>query len=286
MAACNSFFILSFCLSSAILFSTIAATTPPLPPLNLIDTLQKGGQYSTLLLLLATTQVANELANELNNSFTKATFFAPTDGAFNSLQKGLLNSLTTEQMVKLLNFHVIPRLFTWSDFTNGVPPQQTQASGPDGPYFLNFTSISNQQVRVSTGLVETSFSNALNLTPPLAIYQVDQVLFPPDEFGVVSPPAPAPAPSPKSGAAPSSSPSPSSSASPSAPPPSSSPPQPSPPSPAGAAPSNPASDSPVPDAPGSTGSEVGSAPAALNGLWGLILSLMAAVGVAYIALVV
>ncbi|CAN6443535.1 unnamed protein product [Victoria cruziana] len=287
MATSNSFFnkILSICLSSAFFFSAIAARNPERPPLNLFDVLQKGGQYATLTLLLGTTQVENELANELNNSFTKATFFAATDGAFNSLEKGLLNSLSAEQLVKLLNFHVVPHLFTWSDFKNGVPTQQTQASGPDGPYFLNFTFISDQQVKVSTGLTETTFSNALNLTPPLAIYQVDRVLFPPDMFGAAAPPPPAPAPSPTSGPAPSSSLSPSPYLPPPAPP-SSSPPQLSPPAPVGPAPPNQAPAAiPAADVPGSTGSKLGSAPAAGNGVWGLMGRLMAAAGVSYVVLV-
>ncbi|XP_049931637.1 fasciclin-like arabinogalactan protein 6 [Nymphaea colorata] len=291
MAASQALVILSLCLSSTLLFSSAPAQgqpAPPPPPLNLIDTLQKAGQYSTLIRLLGTTRVGDQLAYQLNN-FSKATFFAPTDAAFNSLPSGFLNTMSMEQQVKLLNFHVVPHLFTWNDFKNGVPPQATQASGPNGPYVLTFTFISDQQVKVSTGLVETIFTNALNLTPPLAIYQVDKVLIPPGMFSPSS--ASSSSPAPGSGSAPSSSASPpSSSAQPLAPsssssplpsaptPTSSSPPTHAPPSKSAPSPTTPRASAPAStgSAPASTSTETGSAPAGALGPWSLMGSLMAA----------
>ncbi|CAN6443534.1 unnamed protein product [Victoria cruziana] len=302
MAVSQASVILSMCLCSALLLSPAPAhaqEAPPPPQLNLIDTLQKAGQYSTLIRLLRSTRVGDQLAYQLND-YARATFFAPTDAAFDGLPPGFLNALTMDRQVKLLNSHVVPHFFTWSDFKNGVPPQQTQASGPKGPYLLTFTFVSDQRVKASTGSMETVFSNALNLTPPLAIYQVDEVLIPTGMFGPSSAPpssqAPASASAPSSSSAPPSSvqppaPSSSSSAPPSSEQPpapsSSSSPLPSTPSPRSSSPpshSPPSKSGPTPrasapassPAPASTSTETGSAPDRALWPWTLMASLMAA----------
>lgn len=60
---------------------------------------------------------------------------------------------------------------------------------------MNITAQSNgNQFNVSTGVNTVSVTNALNVTAPLAIYSIDEVLLPLDLFGPKTPATPAAAP--------------------------------------------------------------------------------------------
>ncbi|KAH7548550.1 hypothetical protein ACOSP7_031792 [Xanthoceras sorbifolium] len=108
-----------------------APTPGPSGPLNVTGLLDKSGQYTMLINLLTTTQVASQIEN--------------------------------------------------------------QATDNDGQAFgLNFVS-QNNQVNVSTELVETQINNALSQEIPLAVYPVDKVLLPNELFGRKPPSASPPA---------------------------------------------------------------------------------------------
>lgn len=169
------------------------APGPIAAPLNLTGILEKGGQYTTLMRLLKETQVGEQIQSQLKNSYDGLTIFAPTDNAFNNLKPGTLNSLTPQEQVSLVLYHVLPRFYSLSTFETTSNPVRTQASGNNGVYSLNITSTSSQ-VNVSTGVDETQISNKLYSDFPLAVYSVDSVLLPYDIFGA-KPPAAAPAPS-------------------------------------------------------------------------------------------
>ncbi|KAK4745370.1 hypothetical protein SAY87_011682 [Trapa incisa] len=198
----SSHFVLLAILSSALLVvhspagtlaQTPAAPAPSPPgPLNFTGILAKAGQYTTFIhLLTVETQVAKQIDNQLNTSTEGLTVFAPTDNAFNNLKAGTLNSLSTEKQVQLLLFHVLPKYYSLQSLVTVSNPVRTQAN-----YGLNFTGLANtNQVNVSTGLVETLVNNALYQQSPLAVYQVDKVLLPPELFEA---PAPAGSPPPTS----------------------------------------------------------------------------------------
>ncbi|EAZ13030.1 hypothetical protein OsJ_02950 [Oryza sativa Japonica Group] len=141
------------------------ATGPP----NVTAVLEKGGQYTTFIRLMKETQQDTQLNSQLNNSFNGNgyTVFAPTDNAFNNLKPGTLNSLTQQQQA-----------------TPSAPSVRT-----DGPYTLNITSTTNNNVNVSTGVVEVTVTKALSAVKPLAVYSVDKVLLPFELFGVKAPAA-------------------------------------------------------------------------------------------------
>lgn len=121
---------------------TAAAPGPAGPP-NITAILTKGGQYTTLLRLMTTTQVADQINNQLNNSNSGLTIFAPTDNAFNSLPAGTLNSLSDQDKVSLIQFHVIPNYMTASNFETVSNPLRTQAGNSEnGEYPLNVTAAS------------------------------------------------------------------------------------------------------------------------------------------------
>ncbi|KAK4769818.1 hypothetical protein SAY87_030350 [Trapa incisa] len=191
--AASHFFLLAL-VSSVVLVvlsptGTLAQTpaTPapsPAGPLNFTGILAKGGQYTTFIhLLTVETQVAKQIDNQINTSTEGLTVFAPTDNAFNNLKAGTLNSLTTEKQVQLLLYHVLPKFYSLQSLVTVSNPVRTQAN-----YGLNFTGLANtNQVNVSTGLVETLVNNALYEKSPLAVYQVDKVLIPPELFEAPAP---------------------------------------------------------------------------------------------------
>ncbi|XVF44304.1 hypothetical protein PTKIN_Ptkin02bG0109800 [Pterospermum kingtungense] len=170
------------------------APAPALPgPLNFTGILDKNGQYTNFLRLLSQTQVGSQIQNQLNGTTEGFTVFAPTDNAFNNLKAGTINSLDEQQKVQLVLYHVLPKYYSLNDLQFVSNPVRTQASGQDGHLFgLNFIG-QNNQVNVSTGVVETQINNALTQHKPLAVYQADKVLLPAEFFEAQSPAA---APSP------------------------------------------------------------------------------------------
>ncbi|VAH78178.1 unnamed protein product [Triticum turgidum subsp. durum] len=147
------------------------SATPAGPP-NVTAILVKGGQYTTFN----------------GNGYT---VFAPTDNAFNNLKPGTLNSLTQQQQVSLVQAHILPQYYTMESFQTASNPVRTQASGEKEPITVNIVATNNQ-VNVTTGLVEVAVNNALSAVKPLAVYSVDKVLLPQALFGAKAP-APAPA---------------------------------------------------------------------------------------------
>ncbi|KAJ3693816.1 hypothetical protein LUZ60_009296 [Juncus effusus] len=171
-----------------------AAAPGPAGPPNITAILAKAGQFNTLIRLMKTTQVADQIDNQLNNSNSGITIFAPTDNAFTSLPSGTLNSLNDEQKVSLIQFHIVPNYMSTTQFQTASNPLRTQAGNAEnGEYPLNVTSTANQ-VNISTGVVNATMDNSIFSDGQLAVYQVDQVLLPLKLFGPhVSAPAPAPA---------------------------------------------------------------------------------------------
>ncbi|KAF8395205.1 hypothetical protein HHK36_019148 [Tetracentron sinense] len=188
---------LSFLLLTLLHCTTILAQSPaqspaPAGPTNISAILEKAGQYGTLIRLLRSTQMEDQINTQISNSNQGLTLLAPTDNAFSSLQSGTLNSLTDQQKVQLVQFHVIPSHLSISDFQTVSNPMRTQAgSSNNGRYPLNITTTGTR-VNISTGIVNATVANTIYTDSQLAVYEVDKVLLPLDIFG---PPAPAPAPS-------------------------------------------------------------------------------------------
>ncbi|OIV92159.1 hypothetical protein TanjilG_18731 [Lupinus angustifolius] len=181
-----------------ILFQTISAQLAPAPagPTNITQVLEKAGQFTTFIKLLKASQVDDRINAQLNNSNQGLTIFAPTDNAFSSLKPGTLNSITTQEQVQLIQFHILPTLYSISQFQTASNPLHTQAgSSDDGEYPLNVTTSGNQ-VNITTGVVDTTVSNTIYSDSQLAVYQVDKVLLPLALFSAPPTAAPAEAPAP------------------------------------------------------------------------------------------
>ncbi|XP_019199440.1 PREDICTED: fasciclin-like arabinogalactan protein 12 [Ipomoea nil] len=169
-----------------------AAGPAPSGPTNITRILEKAGQYTTFMRLLKITQVSDQINNQLNNSNQGLTVFAPTDNAFSGLKAGTLNSLTDQEKVELVQFHVLSSFFSMSQFQTASNPLKTQAGDSSGSFPLNVTTAGNQ-VNVTTGVVDSTVANTVYSDGQLAVYQVDKVLLPISLFGT---PAPAAAPAP------------------------------------------------------------------------------------------
>ncbi|KVH90799.1 fasciclin-like arabinogalactan protein 11 [Cynara cardunculus var. scolymus] len=182
--------------------TTLAQAPAPAPagPTNITKILEKAGQFTTLIRLFGMTQVGNQINTQLNNSNQGMTVFAPTDNAFSGLKAGTLNSLSDQQKVELLQFHVVPNFLSTSQFQTISNPLRTQAGDSASNKFpLNITTSGNQ-VNVTTGVVDATVANTIYTDGTLAVYQVDKVLLPMSLFGPQSPaPAPEPVKKKKSG---------------------------------------------------------------------------------------
>ncbi|XP_024026372.1 fasciclin-like arabinogalactan protein 12 [Morus notabilis] len=176
--------------------TTLAAESPvqaPSPgPTDVSKVLEKAGGFSVFIRLLKSTSVSIQIENQLNVSNT-LTIFAPTNGAFSALKPGTLNSLSTEQKVQLVQYHILPSSVSLQNFQTLSNPVRTQASNTyDFP--LNIT-VEGNWVNISTGIVNTTISATVYEDNQLAIYKVDKVLLP---LGIFAPrpkplvPAPAP----------------------------------------------------------------------------------------------
>ncbi|KAF4354665.1 hypothetical protein CsatB_030674 [Cannabis sativa] len=174
---------------------TAAPALPPGPPpsTDIYKILTKAGQFTVLIRLLKSTQVGNQINNQLGSTNSELTMFAPSDSAFSNLKTGTLNGLTDQQKVQLLQFHLVPSFISITNFQTMSNPVQTQASDTY-EYPLNITT-SGSQVNITTGIVNTTISGTVYSDNQLAVYQVDKVLQP---LGIFAPrplpPAPAPAP--------------------------------------------------------------------------------------------
>ncbi|KAJ4972024.1 hypothetical protein NE237_005123 [Protea cynaroides] len=187
------------CFSLTLLFTTTLAqssTSAPAPsgPTNITAVLEKAGQFSILIKLLKSTQAGDQINTQLNNSNQGLTIFAPPDNAFSNLQAGTLNSLTDQQKMELLQFHVLPTYVSLSQFQTVSNPLRTQAGNSNnGEFPLNVTTSGNN-VNLTTGVVNATVANTIYSDGQLAVYQVDQVLLPLELF---PPTAPAPSDSKK-----------------------------------------------------------------------------------------
>ncbi|CAI9762066.1 unnamed protein product [Fraxinus pennsylvanica] len=140
------------------------ALVPVLPgPTNIIAILGKAKQYTSFIRLLKTTQLADQLNSQLDNSNQGFTIFAPTDVAFSNLKQGMLNSLTDQQKIQLIQFHVLPSFFSVSQFQTASNPLRTQV-GNDEQFPLNVTTTGNQ-VNITTDTVNATVATPAPLKP-------------------------------------------------------------------------------------------------------------------------
>ncbi|CAJ1962001.1 unnamed protein product [Sphenostylis stenocarpa] len=159
---------------------------------DIIKILRKAKSFNTLIRLLKTTQIINQVNAQLvtTKSGGGLTFLAPDDGAFSQLKPGYFNSLDDRQQKALIQFHVLPVYVSSSNFDSLSNPVLTLASDSPNGYQINVTAYGNS-VNISTGVVNATLTGIVYTDKTLAIYHVDKVLVPLD-ISKPKPPAPAP----------------------------------------------------------------------------------------------
>lgn len=167
-----------------------APTSPstPIVPTDTISVLLKAGHFITFARLMKATHVDTQLFAQLNSSTDGITMFAPNEDAFSKLRAGALDSLTDREKLSFVQFHILPRFLSPSDFQTLSNPVKTLA-GADSRFPLTITTSDNS-VTLNTGLSKTNILNTTYTDKQVAIYEIGKVLIPKDIF----PPAPAPAP--------------------------------------------------------------------------------------------
>ncbi|KAL2343260.1 hypothetical protein Fmac_004545 [Flemingia macrophylla] len=159
---------------------------------DIVKILRKAKSFNTLIRLLKTTQIINQVNAQLVTSKNGGlTILAPDDGAFSELKAGYFNSLGDRQQKALIQFHVLPVYVSSSNFDALSNPVLTLASDSPTGYQLNVTAYGNS-VNISTGVVNATLTGIVYTDKTLAIYHVDKVLIPLD-FSKPKPIAPAPA---------------------------------------------------------------------------------------------
>ncbi|KAJ9188877.1 hypothetical protein P3X46_000233 [Hevea brasiliensis] len=164
------------------------SSSPPPGPTDVIQILLKAGHFITFIRLIKATHVDFQLTSQLNSSTDGITVFAPTDTAFTNLKAGALDSLNDKEKLAFVQFHILPRFLSISDFQTLSNPVKTLA-GSDDRYPVNI-STTDSSVSISTGLTKTSIANTVYTDKQVAIYEIDKVLLP----KLLFPPATAPAP--------------------------------------------------------------------------------------------
>ncbi|CAK8530769.1 unnamed protein product [Lathyrus sativus] len=159
---------------------------------DIIKILRKAKSFNTLIRLLKTTQIINQINAQLVTTKSGGlTILAPDDGAFSQLKAGYFNSLGERQQKELIQFHVLPVYVSSSNFDSLSNPVLTLASDSPSGYQMNVTAYGNN-VNISTGSVNATLTGIVYSDKTLAIYHVDKVLIPLD---FSKPKALAPAPS-------------------------------------------------------------------------------------------
>ncbi|KAG4999963.1 hypothetical protein AAZX31_08G117000 [Glycine max] len=159
---------------------------------DIVKILRKAKSFNTLIRLLKTTQIINQVNAQLVTSKNGGlTILAPDDGAFSELKAGYFNSLGDRQQKALIQYHVLPVYVSSSNFDALSNPVLTLASDSPTGYQINVTAYGNS-VNISTGVVNATLTGIVYTDKTLAIYHVDKVLIPLD-FSKPKPIAPAPA---------------------------------------------------------------------------------------------
>ncbi|XP_045800047.1 fasciclin-like arabinogalactan protein 12 [Trifolium pratense] len=159
---------------------------------DIIKILRKAKSFNTLIRLLKTTQIINQINAQLVTTKNGGlTILAPDDGAFSQLKAGYFNSLGEHQQKELIQFHVLPVYVSSSNFDSLSNPVLTLASDSPSGYQMNVTAYGNS-VNISTGSVNATLTGIVYSDKTLAIYHVDKVLIPLD-FSKPKALAPAPA---------------------------------------------------------------------------------------------
>jgi len=133
--------------------------------LNIVETAEDAGNFTTLLTVAGDLGLAETLQNE------ELTVFAPTDQAFENLPDGLLGGLTDEQLTEIILYHLLE-----GTVESGQIDAQQDAETVQGERLLLQTNADGVTINGNTSVISADISASNGV-----IHAVNEVLLP-DEF--------------------------------------------------------------------------------------------------------
>lgn len=130
--------------------------------LNIVETAEDAGNFTTLLSVAGDLGLAETLQNE------ELTVFAPTDQAFENLPDGLIGSLTDEQLTEIILYHLLEGTVESSQID-----AQQDAVTVQGERLLLQSNTDGVTINGSTSVISADISASNGV-----IHAVDEVLLP------------------------------------------------------------------------------------------------------------
>lgn len=135
---------------------------PPESELNIVETAEEAGNFTTLLSVASDLGLAETLQNE------ELTVFAPTDDAFAALPDGLLDDLTDSQLTEIILYHVLAGTVQSSQIET-----QQDATTEQGERVLLQSNANGVTVNGSSSVIAADITASNGI-----IHAVDEVLLP------------------------------------------------------------------------------------------------------------
>lgn len=126
---------------------------PPESELNIVETAEEAGNFTTLLSVATDLGLAETLQNE------ELTVFAPTDDAFAALPDGLLDDLTDAQLTEIILYHVLAgsvqssQIDTQQDATTEQGERILLQSNAEGVTVNGSSSVISADITASNGII-------------------------------------------------------------------------------------------------------------------------------------
>lgn len=139
--------------------------------LNIVETADNAGNFTTLLSVVQELDLDGTLAND------ELTVFAPTDAAFDALPNGFLNDLTDEQLTEIITYHLLE-----GSVTSDQIETQQDAETVQGERLLLQSTAEGVTVNGSTSVISADIEASNGV-----IHAVDEILLPADfrEPGII-----------------------------------------------------------------------------------------------------
>ncbi|KAJ3680068.1 hypothetical protein LUZ60_016346 [Juncus effusus] len=154
---------------------------------NLTAMLEKAG-CKTFASLITTSGVLKIYQSAMAKGFT---LFAPNDEAFKADGAPDLSSLSSAELVTILQFHALPSYSPKASLKSARGPISTMASSGSGNYDLSVVSHGDD-VSLDTGFDTSRVASTVIDETPLCVMTVDSLLLPVELFGGAPTPAPGP----------------------------------------------------------------------------------------------
>lgn len=140
----------------------IPTVDDPDQELNIVETAEEAGNFTTLLSVAGDLGLAETLQND------ELTVFAPTDAAFDALPDGLLDELSDDQLTEIILYHLLE-----GSVESGQIDAQQDAETVQGERILLQSSAEGVTVNGSSSVVSADISASNGV-----IHAVDEVLLP------------------------------------------------------------------------------------------------------------